>query len=1012
VGSNEWKEWLRSPDTTAFRFEGEGFAFTARRELRVGRAYWYAYRRRGPKLEKVYLGRPEEVDLLRLHAAAAKLGAPLSSPPKPETRALPSGEPSARYPSQLPAPATRLIGREEEVVAARARLLLPEVRLLTFTGPGGTGKTRLAIAVATGLTGCFADGVYFVDLSPIRDPALVHAAIAHAVGIRDAGDQPLLETLRLYLEPRDLLLVLDNFEQVSAAAVLVSDLLAAGPALKIAVTTREPLHLSWEHVWPVAPLALPPAAGVADRDLIASSPAVVLFVERARASKPDFELTEDNARIVADICGRLDGLPLAIELAAARVPLLPLGAIHTRLQQRLALLTGGPRDAPVRHHTLRAAIAWSYGLLAQAEQAAFRRLSIFVGGFTLDAANAVCSDVIVASGADDGAVLSLPPSTQHLAPSTHILDRLQSLLDKSLLRSDAASGGEPRFRMLETIREFGLEQLSASGESDTIQERHARFFLALAEEGERSMVERVQGVWLDRFEAEYDNLRAALEWSLTAPEGTEIGSRLASALQLFWQMRGHLSSGRVWYERILERDDAAASFPWLRVKVHWGAAFLAWRQGDYAAATRLSDEGIALGSALPDPSELVFCLAACGLVACHQAQYALAHAALDRGLALARDTRDERAYAYLLAISGILGCIEGEYARARSLGEESLGLFRKRRELWGIAMNLDTLGSVARRQGQYQLARSLHDESIVASQAIGDKGAIAVSLANLGHVARALGDDDMARARYAESLQLHREVGDRRGIALTLGNLGVLARRAGDLDRARDLLGESLAVVRAVGDQRLTAAALDRLASLSLDQGDRPAATAAYAESLRLSANLQDKREIARTLEGCARLLFTAGRPEPAQDLGALADALLDSLGARRSPADQAAFDELRQRLQGTLASPRLARIDRVSRDLDLDKVVGHALSLLEAPPEPPTHRPASSASDAQPLSRREREIVVLIARGLTNRAIAAELVILERTVETHVSNILGKLRLETRAQLAVWAVAHRLIST
>jgi predicted ATPase/DNA-binding CsgD family transcriptional regulator len=996
VGSDEWKEWLRAPDTTSFRFEDENTAFTARRELRAGHSYWYAYRRRGPKLEKVYLGRPEEIDLDRLHTAAAKLSATTSSSSIGNAGATPSGESGARYPRRLPAPGTRLIGREGEVAAARARMLLPEVRLLTFTGPGGTGKTRLAIAVATGLTDRFADGVHFVDLSPIHDGALVHAAIAQTLGIRDAGDQPLLDTLRLYLEPRDLLLVLDNFEQVSAAAALVSDLLAACPAVKIAVTSREPLHLSWEHVWPVPPLALPPSTTAADHDLIRKSSAVALFVERARATKPDFALTDDNARIVAGICGRLDGLPLAIELAAARVPLLPLAAIHARLQQRLSLLTGGPRDAPVRHHTLRAAIAWSYGLLDHAEQAAFRRLAIFVGGFTLEAAEAVCA----------------PGGPGEISPSSPMVDRLQSLLDKSLLHSDAASGGEPRFRMLETIREFGLEQLSASGESDAVQERHARFFLALAEEGERSMVERVQGVWLDRFEAEYDNLRATIDWSLTAPEGTEIGLRLAGALQLFWLVRGHFSTGRAWYERTMARDDAVASSPPVRVRALWAAAFLAWHQGDYATATRLIEEGVALGQDLADPSELVLCLAIRGLVACHQAQYALAHAALDRGLTLARDTCDERSYAYLLAICGILGCVEGQYAQARSHGEESLGIFRKRGELWGMAMNLDTLGGVARRQGQYQLARSLHEESIAASQAIGDKGAIAVSLANLGHVARALGDDATARARYTESLQIHREVGDRRGIALTLGNLGVLARRAGDLDRARDHLAESLAAARAVGDMRITAPALDRLASLALDQGDIPAATAAFAESLRLSTNLRDKRGIARTLEGCAHLLFTAGRPGPARDLGALADALLDSLGARRSPVDQAAFDELRQRLQTALASPRSTPIDRVSRDLDLDQVVEHALALLEAPPEPPTHRSAPSVSDAQPLSRREREIVVLIARGLTNRAIAAELVISERTVETHVSNILGKLRLETRAQLAVWAVARRLIPT
>jgi predicted ATPase/DNA-binding CsgD family transcriptional regulator/transcriptional regulator with XRE-family HTH domain len=933
-----------------------------------------------------------------IHAARPILSNGSVQLDSPETRHG-TGTAVAASRSNLPTPATSLVGREREVATARECLFRPEVRLLTFTGPGGVGKTRLALAVAAGVVDAFDDGVHFVDLAPLNDPGHVHAAIARSLGIQDAGDQPLADTLRLYLQSRCLLLVLDNFEQVVDAAALVADLLAACPALKIAATSREPLYLSWEHVWPVLPLALPPAADAADCDRIAASPAVALFVERARATRPDFALTDENARIVAEICARLDGLPLAIELAAARVPLLPLAAIRTRLQQRLSLLTGGPRDAPVRHHTLRTAIAWSYGLLDPAQQAAFRRLAVFVGGFTLEAAEAMC-----AAGEPGDVAISHPNA---------MVDRLQSIVDKSLLRSDAATDGEPRFRMLETIREFGLEQLSTSGDLDAVQERHARIFLALAEEGERSLVERVQEVWLDRLEAEYDNLRAAFDWSLTAPEGTEIGARLASALQLFWQMRGHLSTGRAWYEWILARDDAAASSPRLRVKVLWGAAFLAWRQGDYAAATRLSDEGVALGSALPDPSELVFCLAVRGLVACHQAQYALAHAALDRGLVLARDTHDERAYAYLLAIGSTLGCIEGEYARARSLGEESLGLFRTRRELWGIAMNLDTLGSVARRQGHYHVARSLHEESIVASQALGDKGAMAVSHANLGHVARALGDDETARARYAESLHLHREVGDRRGIALALGNLGVLARRTGDLDRAWDDLRESLAVARAVGDKRILTGALNHHASLALARRDLPAATTGYAESLRLFVELRDARGLAHALAGCANLLFITDRPESALELCALGDALLTSLRARRSPADQAGFDELRARLREAVGPAFSTQVMPGAADLNLDRVVARALALLEAEPisTAPLH-PEHSKSDAHPLSRREREIALLVVRGLTNRAIAAELVISERTVETHVSNILGKLRLETRAQLAVWAVARRLIPT
>jgi predicted ATPase/DNA-binding CsgD family transcriptional regulator len=854
--------------------------------------------------------------------------------------------------------------------------------LLTLTGPAGTGKTRLALALATALRDEFADGVHFVDLAPIREPSLVASAIAQTLGVGDAGDQPLRETLLLNVQPRQLMLVLDNFEQVVAASPLVAELLSASPGLKILVTSREPLHLSWEHEWPVPPLALPPP-GEADHASIAQSAAVTLFSERARSVKPDFMLTPVNCGLVKDICIRLDGLPLAIELAAATTKLLPLAAIQARLNQRLLLLTSGPRDAPVRHQTLRAAVAWSYGLLPSDEQAMFRALSVFVGGFTLEAAKAIVGD------AD--------------ASTTSVLERVRSLIDKSLVlpATSATADTVPRFGMLETIREFGLEQLSVSGEFEPVQEYHARFFIQLAGEGGLEMGDAELGPWLDRLEAEHDNLRAVLQWSETAPESGDTGPLLASALMMFWNVRGYFGEGREWYERVLVTNRCASRSPVARARALWSAAFVAWRQGDYAAAGRLSGEAVTLGQHLAEGRDVVMALAVRGLVASHQSQYAEAHAMLDRGHALATEIDHTIARAWMLAISGILAYLEGNYVLARTSSEESLRMLQQRRSApTGAAMNLDNLGSIARRLGEYPLAQSLHQQSLILSQQVGDRAAAAQSLANLGHVARALGDTDTARARYAEALEIRREIGDRRGIALTAGNLGTLAHIAGDYDLAQDWLEESLVAAHAVGDKRVLAGALDHLADLALGRANLAAAAAGYYDSLEVSEGLQDRWAVARSLEGCAAVLLAEGRPESALEMCTLADALLDALGVRRAPADQVAHERL---LAATGARHGVARPTRGGRPQipSVSLAVARARALL---------RSDSAAKEAQPddlLSPREREVAGLVAHGLTNREIAAELVIAERTADTHVSNVLGKLGLKTRSQIAVWVAEH-----
>jgi DNA-binding CsgD family transcriptional regulator len=516
------------------------------------------------------------------------------------------------------------------------------------------------------------------------------------------------------------------------------------------------------------------------------------------------------------------------------------------------------------------------------------------------------------------------------------------------------------------------------------------------------------GAWLDRLETEHDNLRAVLQWSDTAPESGDTGPLLASALMMFWNVRGYFGEGREWYERVLATNRGSNGSTVARARALWSAAFVAWRQGDYDAAGRLSQEAVTLGQDLDKGRDAVMALAVRGLVACHQSQYAAAHAMLDRGRALATEIDHTLARAWMLAISGILAYLEGNYPLARTSSESSLRMLRELRAAPSAkAMNLDNLGSAARRLGDHPLAESLHQQSLILSQQLGDRAATAQSLANLGHVARALGDTATARTRYAEALEIRREIGDRRGVALTGGNLGTLAYIAGDYELSQEWFEESLAAARAVGDKRVLAGALHHLADLALARGNPGAAAAGYCESLAVSEGLKDRWGVARSLEGCAAVLLAEARPEAAFELCTLADALLDSLGVHRAPADQVAYERLLVAIDNERGVVRPGTRGRRPRVPDLKLAVARARELLGA--RSVARAADDDYSDREPdlLSPREREVAGLVARGLKNREIAAELMIAERTADTHVSNVLGKLGLKTRSQIAVWVAEH-----
>ncbi len=683
-------------------------------------------------------------------------------------------------PTNIPVQRTRFVGREKEVAAAKELMLRQDVRLVTVTGPGGIGKTRLAVEVASGLVDRFPGGAHFVSLSSVSDPGLMASAIVQTLGIREAGGQSPLEILKKNLRDSlraPILLVLDNFEHLMQAAPAVAELLATAPNLKTLVTSRAALHVYGEHEFPVPPLALPDSKSMPSLQILSQCPAVALFVQRAAAAKPDFELNAENGRAVSEICARLDGLPLAIELAAARVKVLSLSAMQTRLASRLQLLTGGARDLPQRQQTLRATIDWSYDLLSAAEQKLFRRLSVFVGGCTLEGVEAVC---------DTKGDLDLD-----------LLDGMASMVDKSLLQQVQQANGESRFAMLETIREYAREKLEASGEEALTNRAHAAYYLVLAEEVVPEQSDGDGADWLERFTSEHDNFRAALEW-LTESGEAEWGLRLGAALFRFWETREYLGEGSDTLGKLLKLKAAAAPTK-ARARALFAAGVLAGEQGDYPAANSLFSESLEIARHLGDQQGAAVSMNALAVNARDRGDLAMAHSLFEKSLTLWRELGDLKAIARALSNLANILKLQGEYEHARNLHAECLAIFQGLEDRTGVAWSLNSQGDVARDQGDSTAARALYQQGLKIFRELGDRWGIAGTLADLGTLAREERDCAVAHPLYRESLKIFQELDHKRGIARLLECCACSAATQLQSERSLRLAGAAAALRQNIG---------------------------------------------------------------------------------------------------------------------------------------------------------------------------------------------------------------------
>jgi predicted ATPase/DNA-binding SARP family transcriptional activator/Tfp pilus assembly protein PilF len=875
---------------------------------------------------------------------------------------LPLPVPGSLPSRRLPVPLTNLVGREndiEEIVG-----WLQKERLVTLLGSGGVGKTRLAIATAETLAVNYTDGVWFVELASLSVPTLVAHTVARTLGVKEETGRPILETLVNAMASRSLLLILDNCEHLlDACAEMADTLLSQCPTLRVLATSREALGLMGEHRYYTPSLALPPAAsqdrprelGGKDLAWLMEFGAIRLFVERAMKVQAAFRLTAQNAASVLGVVQHLDGIPLAIELAAARVRSLSVAEIQPRLHDCMALLGGGHRAALPRQKTIRALIDWSYDLLTEKEKALLLRLSVFAGGWSLEAVESICAD----SETEGPEARSFP-----LLSRENLFDVLTALTDKSLVAYEALPGGA-RYRMLETVRQYARDRLAESGETLAWRRRHRDYFLALAEEGNQKLRGPEQAQWLHTLEIEHDNLRQALRLCLEAGDAAETGLRLGAALQRFWQTRGHLTEGRECLRALLTRPEAAARTR-ARAAALNGAGRLASKQGDYASTRSLLEEGFDIFRELGDRQGCAYSLVELGAMAWNQGDYASARSLLAEALEPLREARDQQGIATALGIQALVAWNQGDYASARALQEEELGLRRAVGDFHGIANTLGNQGLVDCALGNYASARSLHEESIEMFRELGDRQGTAHSLCNLAtvfwhqgdyptfialqeeslEIRRQLGDrrgiaqclnnlataaanqGDYASARtlFEESLERRRQLGDRNGIAHCLGNMGHAALKQDDHASAHALLEESLQIRQELGDRYGTAHCLNNLGVVAVHEGNYASARSLQSASLNMFRELGDRHGIGLLLEAFANLNAAEEIPEKAARLWGAAERLRDEIGSPILSSDQDEHDQHVTQVRATLDEEDFTQIWAEGRTMQTERAIEYAL--------------------------------------------------------------------------------------